>query len=69
MDTYTPHLSTTEYACLVLLREDGMAGRVQLNGLDPEAYLRDLLGRTADHPINRIAELLSGNIGRSSANE
>ncbi len=46
-----------------------MAGRVQLNGLDPEAYLRDLLGRTADHPINRIAELLSGNIGRSSANE
>jgi len=30
----------------------------KLNGLDPEAYLRDLLGRIADHPINKIAELL-----------
>jgi transposase len=29
-----------------------------LNGLDPEAYLRDVLTRIADHPINRIDDLL-----------
>ena len=30
----------------------------KLNGMDPEAYLRDILARIADHKINRIAELL-----------
>jgi hypothetical protein len=29
-----------------------------LNGLDPEAWLRDVLSRIADHPINRIDDLL-----------
>jgi hypothetical protein len=36
----------------------------KLNGLDPEGYLREVLGRIADHPINRIDELLPWKIGR-----
>ena len=30
----------------------------KLNGLDPEAYLRDIIGRIADHPFKKIDELL-----------
>jgi hypothetical protein len=30
----------------------------QLNGVDPQAWLTDVLGRIADHKITRIAELL-----------
>ncbi len=30
----------------------------KLNGADPQAWLTDVLGRIADHPINRIDELL-----------
>jgi transposase len=30
----------------------------KLNGINPEAYLRDIIARIADHPINRITELL-----------
>jgi transposase len=34
----------------------------RMNGLDPESYLRAVIDRIADHPINRIAELLPWNI-------
>jgi transposase len=30
----------------------------KMNGIDPEAYLADILARIADHPIQRIGELL-----------
>jgi len=30
----------------------------QANGLDPEFYLCSVLSRIADHPINRIEQLL-----------
>jgi transposase len=39
-----------------------LIGSAKLNGIDPEAYLTSVLTRIADHPINRINDLLPWSI-------
>ena len=42
-----------------------LLGTAQLNGLNVEAYLRHVLERLPDHPINHIGELLPWAIAAS----
>ena len=47
-------------SCYKIIRNPGALHK--LNGLDPELYLRTVLGQFADHPIKRIGELLPWNL-------
>ena len=46
---------------IVSLEESLDFETAKLNGLDPQAYLRDVLARIGDHPINRIGDLAPWN--------
>jgi hypothetical protein len=45
-----------------------LLGSAKLNGHNPEAFIRAVLERIADHPINRIHELLPWNLKATYTN-
>jgi hypothetical protein len=54
-------------SCLPVLARGGeraeaiysLISSAKLNGIEPKVYLRFVIGRIADHPVNRIADPLA----------
>lgn len=46
-----------------------LIGTAMFNGVEPYAYLREVLGRIAEHPINRIDELLPWKLDLAGTSE
>lgn len=44
-----------------------LIGTAKLNSVDPEAYLHEVLGCIAEHPINKLDKLLPWNFARRSS--
>lgn len=45
----------------------GLIETAKFNGVNPQAYLTEVIRRVAHHPVNRVDELLPWNLGREMA--